>query len=284
MNYLNELDIKELLAHALKEDIGVKDITTESFIPAGIQIDAVIVAKEKCVLCGVAVAAQILRLHDRSVVFRPLRKDGARLKKGEIIAKIKGNAKSILTAERVMLNFLSFLSGIATQTSRFVEAVKPYNVKVLDTRKTIPCLRLLEKYAVRIGGGYNHRLRLDEMIMIKDNHLKVAGFRNIIARAHDEKIRARKIEIEVSSLEEFKLALTAGADVIMLDNMPASDIKKAVALRNRLTAARKPTIEASGGITLKTIRRIASCGVEMISVGALTHSVDSVDLSLDIVD
>ena len=282
MNYLNELDIKELLAHSLKEDIGTKDITTDAFITKDTLIEAAIVAKGECVLCGLAVASEIFKLIDKSLIFSPFFKDGARLKKGAIIAKVKGRARSILSAERSVLNFLCFLSGISTKTRSYVEAIKPYKAKVLDTRKTIPGLRLLQKYAVRIGGGFNHRLRLDEMIMLKDNHIKIVGFKDIITLAQSRSIRAHKIEIEVSSLKELKEALCAKPDIIMLDNMSLSDMKQAVNLRNTLSLSHKPRLEASGGITLQTIRRVASTGVDMISVGALTHSIDSVDISLDI--
>jgi nicotinate-nucleotide pyrophosphorylase (carboxylating) len=208
-------------------------------------------------------------------------REGERVKKSKVIARIFGKARSILTAERVVLNFLSLLCGIATRTREYVDAVKPYKVKIIDTRKTIPGLRILEKYAVRIGGGFNHRFSLDEMVMVKDNHLKVIGGHKKLAKLS----RRYKSEIEVEDLRGFKEALKLKPDIIMLDNMSVKEMKKAVSIRNKLSprlSQPTPKLEASGNITLKNVKRVASCGVEMISVGALTHSVKSIDISLEI--
>jgi len=285
MNYCtNEPNMKDIVLCALKEDIGIKDITTQAFIPKDKLIKAVILVKEDCVVCGLRVAALTFHSLDKKIKFMPLVSEGSLVKRGKIIARISGKAKSILTAERVALNFLSFLCGISTKTKRFIEAIKPYKAKIMDTRKTIPGLRDLEKYAVRIGGGYNHRIRLDEMLLIKDNHLKVIkgcqGLPQLSKVSH-----GFQTEIEVKNLKEFKAALKLKPDIIMLDNMRVKDISKAIKIRNNLspkTYRLTPKLEASGGITMKNVKQIASTGVEMISVGALTHSVSSIDISLEI--
>lgn len=281
MNYIRDLEIIDIVKSSLKEDLGTEDITTESIIPEDKFVKAVLLAKDSCVVCGLGVAALVFKVQDKSIKFRPLVSDGDYIKKGKIIARIYGKARSILTAERVALNFLTLLSGISTTTRKFVEAVKPYKVKIMDTRKTFPNLRLLEKYAVRIGGGFNHRLSLDEMTMVKDNHLKVIGGIDRLSGFS----RKYKVEIEVKNLREFKAALKLRPDIIMLDNTRIKDIQKAVKIRNSLspnTYQGMPKLEASGGINLKNIRKIASAGVDMVSIGALTHSVKSVDISLEI--
>lgn len=269
---------------ALKEDIGKKDITTEIFIPKNKTAEAVLLAKEDAVVCGLGFAGKVFKAVDRKIKFRPCARDGDLIKKGKILARVSGKARGILTAERVALNFLGLLSGIATRTRKYVNAVKPYKTKILDTRKTIPGLRELQKYAVRTGGGYNHRLRLDEMVLVKDNHFKIiSGYKRLPKLPKVSK--SYQIELEAKDLKEFKAALRLNPDIIMLDNMSIEDIKKAVQIRNRLMPHNQrlsPKLEASGGITLKNVRKIASCGVEMVSVGALTHSLNSIDISLEI--
>lgn len=288
MTYPNSYKLKSLLREALKEDIGRRDITTDLIIPKNCFVKVVLVAKETGILCGVDIAGYVFKEQDRNIRFKTSLKNGQRMRKGGIVARIYGRAVSILTAERVALNFLSLLSGIATKTKKYVDAVKPYSVKIFDTRKTIPGLRELEKYAVRVGGGFNHRFRLDEMVMIKDNHYRVAGcgLRAADLKEIKKKISPKvKIEVEVETIEEFKKALNIKPDIIMLDNMNIKDIKKAVKLRNSLlptTYHLSPKLEASGGINLKNIRQIAKTGVDMISIGELTHSVDSIDISLEI--
>jgi len=282
MNCGDLSDIQCLIQCALKEDIGAGDITTEGMIPVGKKIKAVLIAKEPCVVCGISVARAVFKQIDKNLRFRPLVKDGETVKAKERLAAVEGSARSIMTAERVALNFLCLLSGVSTNTRRFVNEVKQYKTRIIDTRKTIPGLRLLEKYAVREGGGFNHRLSLDEMIMVKDNHLKaIGGIGKLKPFA-----RKYKSEIEVSDLKEFKAALALKPHIIMLDNMSLPEMKKAVTLRNALredAGVLNPLLEASGGITLKNVKKIASCGVDMISVGALTHTIKSADISLEII-
>lgn len=291
MRYAENRGLVSLLRSVLKEDIGKLDITAGLLIPKSKSARAVLLAKEECLVCGLGIAGLTFRIMDKRVKFKPLVSEGRRVEKGTALARIAGPARSILTAERVALNFLGLLCGVATMTRQYVNAVKPCKVKILDTRKTIPGLRQLEKYAVRVGGGFNHRMRLDEMVLLKDNHLQVirqqlpvTGLKSIIGQVR-EKIPAKiKIEIEVGSLREFKEALKSKPDIIMLDNMKINNIKKAVKLRNSLnsfTLRPSPKLEASGGVNLKNVRQIAKTGVDMISVGALTHSVHSVDLSLE---
>ena len=285
MNYFRSTEVKEIIKKALKEDIGKRDITTTTIIPENKYAKAILLAKENCVICGLNIAAEVFRIQDKKIKFMSNVLDGKKIKEGKIIAHISGRAQSILTAERVALNFLGLLSGIATKTRAYADKVKPYKVKILDTRKTIPGLRELEKYAVRIGGGYNHRMRLDEMVLIKDNHIEVArrtphaaSLKNIIEGIRKKIPRGIKLEIEVKNLREFKEALEAGPDIIMLDNMKVEDIRKAVVLRK--VAVSK--IEVSGNVNLNNVRKIAKTGPDMISVGALTHSVKAVDISLEI--
>lgn len=284
MNYFSQ-GIKDIIKQALREDIGKRDITTTAIIPKHKYAKAILLAKENCVICGLGIAREVFKIHDKKIKFNSQVPDGQKIKKGKIIAYISGRAQSILTAERVALNFLSLLSGVATKTRAYSDKVKPYKVKILDTRKTIPALRELEKYAVIIGGGYNHRLRLDEMVLIKDNHIHVTRhtshvtrLKNIIEEARRMIPVGMKLEIEVRNLREFKEALEARPDVIMLDNMKVGDIKKAVLLRKAAVSK----IEVSGNVNLNNVRKIAKTGVDMISVGALTHSVKATDISLEI--
>jgi len=303
MNYHNPNKISRLLRpyfrqivrSSLKEDIGKRDITTELTIPKDKRVKAVLLAKEDGVVCGLNVAAGVFKEIDKKIKFKPLVLEGQPVKKGKIIARIEGKAQSILTAERVALNFLSLLSGIATKTREYVDRIKPYKVnpafarkgrvKIMDTRKTIPGLRELQKYAVRVGGGVNHRMRLDEMVLIKDNHLRVQSSKFKVQSSIRKKIpKDTKIEIEVKNLREFKEALRAEPDIIMLDNMKIPDIRKAIKIkRNTQYAIRNTLIEASGGITLANVKKVAATGVDMISIGELTHSLKSMDISLEVI-
>ncbi len=278
---LDPVKLDAIIRHALIEDIGKGDITTQLTIPKDKVVDACVIVNEDCVACGLGVAERVFAICDSTLQFEALVREGRPVKKGKKIARIHGAASGILTAERVALNLLSMLSGIATRTRSYVEEVEPHQVKISDTRKTFPGLRDLQKYAVRVGGGVNHRMGLDEMVLIKDNHIQVTdGYTRLPSVP-----KGFKIEIEVQNLDEFKHALRFKPDFIMLDNMNVEDMKEAVQLRNKteFKSHHPPTkLEASGGITLKNVRKVAATGVDIISVGELTHSVDAIDMSIDI--
>lgn len=280
---LDQVKLDQVIRHALIEDIGKGDITTQLTIPGDKITTANILLKQDCVACGLKAAERAFKIVDANTKFEPQVKEAASVKKGKVLATVSGKASSILTAERVALNLLSMLSGIATKTKDYVKQIKPYKVKITDTRKTLPGLRELQKYAVRIGGGYSHRMGLDEMLLIKDNHIKVTeGYDRLPSVP-----KGFKIEIEVQNLDEFRHALRFKPDVIMLDNMSLPDMKEAVEIRDKteFKSHHPPTkLEASGGVDLKNVKQIAACGVDIISVGELTHSVEAVDISLDIVD
>jgi nicotinate-nucleotide pyrophosphorylase (carboxylating) len=274
--------VETILRNAILEDVGNGDITSSAIIPEGHTSTAVLMANESFILAGVPFAERIFKLVNPDLAFKALKKDGSKVRKGTVIGRIRGDTRSILKAERVALNLLQRLSGIATLTSRFVESVKGFSVRIADTRKTTPGFRPFEKYAVRVGGGYNHRYGLFDGILIKDNHIDAAGgIGEAIRRARERTHHLLKIEIEVRNLRETKEALAAGADVIMLDNMPVDRMYKAVDLIHR----KRPEviIEASGGISLENVRSIASTGVDLISVGAITHSAPAVDISMEII-
>jgi len=275
----NKLDL--IIRHALVEDIGKGDITTELTISRNKNVKADIIARENCVLCGMEVLERVFKIVDKNINFLAKAKEGAKLKKGKIAASIAGKGFKILESERVALNLLSHLSGVATKTREYVDLIKPLKVKITDTRKTMPGLRELQKYAVRIGGGFNHRMALDEMILIKDNHLQITEGYTQLPKVP----KGYKIEIEVENLAEFKHALKFKPDVIMLDNMKLNDIKTAVDLRNNTSFTShhpKTQLEVSGGVNLGTLKDIAASGVDLISVGELTHSVKAIDFSLEI--
>jgi nicotinate-nucleotide pyrophosphorylase (carboxylating) len=274
------MSIKEvadfLVKLALAEDVGRGDITTRAIIAKEQKAEAVITAKEDGVIAGLVIAADVFRHVDPRVRFHAKVKDGAFVKKGKAIATVTGPARGIITGERVALNFLQHLSGIATLTRKFVARVKGRRVKVLDTRKTVPGLRVLEKYAVKLGGGVNHRMGLYDAILIKDNHIKLAGG---IQKAMEGKGRqGRAIEIEAKTLGEVKEAIATGADRILLDNMKLAAMKEAVKLCKKAGVK----TEASGGVNLSNVRAIAKTGVDFISVGALTHSAKALDINLKI--
>ena len=273
--------IREAAARALGEDRGPADITTLACIKFDTQATARIFAKEACVLAGLPVAEQVFREQDVSLVLTAKAQDGASLQSGETVLEIRGAAASILTAERCALNFLQHLSGIATQTRRFVEAAAGTKAKILDTRKTAPGLRAVQKYAVRCGGGVNHRFGLYDRFLIKDNHLSLMGTGNRLAEA----IRAARaldpqavLEVEVDHLEQMPEIIALGVDVLLLDNMSLDEMRACV----ELIAGRAAT-EASGNMTLERVPEVARTGVDFISVGALTHSVRAIDFSLEIV-
>ena len=276
---LNSLLVEEAVRAALLEDLGrAGDITTNGTIPAMKQARAVIAARQPGIVAGLDLAKAAFRLLDPALSFETRIADGAAVTSGAILATIEGPARALLSAERVALNFLGRLSGVATLTSRYVAAVAHTKVRIVCTRKTTPGLRTFEKYAVLCGGGFNHRFGLDDAILIKDNHIAVAGGIIPALRAVKAAIgHLVKIEIEVDTLDQLDEVLTEGADVVLLDNMTPARLREAVArVKGRLLT------EASGGVTLETVAAIAESGVDMISVGALTHSAQVLDVGLDI--
>lgn len=271
--------VRKAVRRALAEDLGSGDITTLAVVPEGLETRGIIHSKENGILAGVEVAREVFAVVDQRLRFCALKQDGERLSPGEVIAEVQGEARSILQGERVALNFLQRLSGIATLTARCVERVRGYPVRIVDTRKTTPGLRVLEKYAVRAGGGFNHRFGLYDAVLIKDNHLKMAGgIKEAVRRVREQVSPLLKVEVEVETLEQLDEAIEAGADVIMLDNMPVSWLREAV----EKARGRGVLLEASGGITEETLEAVASTGVDFISLGVLTHSAKALDISLDL--
>ncbi|UCB52896.1 MAG: carboxylating nicotinate-nucleotide diphosphorylase [Candidatus Zixiibacteriota bacterium] len=275
---ITDPEIKHLIHLALSEDIGSGDVTSELLLGSQPSGQAVIVAKQEGVLAGLPVARMVFRTVNPRVVFRMLKRDGERIRKGEKVALVRGKIQGILSAERTALNLLQRLSGVASLTASYVEKVKGTKTKILDTRKTTPGLRVLEKYAVKTGGGENHRMGLFDMILIKENHIKaVGGMSKAIMRARSEP-RKEKVEVEVRNLSEVREAVESKPDWIMLDNMRSHQMRKAVRMIRSVSRAVK--IEASGSVNLKNVRKIALTGVDFISVGALTHSAPALDMSL----
>jgi nicotinate-nucleotide pyrophosphorylase (carboxylating) len=271
--------IQDIIETALAEDIGSGDITTMAVVDRNAEGGAEIIAKEDMVVAGALIAEAVFKTIDAKIEFKAFVKDGDGVKKGKTIAAVSGRLSAIFMGERVALNFLQRLSGIATLTSQFVNNIKGLKVKILDTRKTTPGLRILEKYAVRMGGGFNHRFGLCDGVLIKDNHIAAVGsIAEAVCKAREKAPKNMLIEVEVKNLNEVKEAIIAGADVIMLDNMKPSLMKQAVKIIGKAAL-----IEASGGVNLKNIRAIAKTGVDFISVGALTHSARAVDISLEVV-
>jgi len=269
---------RPLIELALAEDVGPGDVTTQATIPEGATGEAVILAKAHGVLAGLPVAAEVFRRVDRGIRFEELAQDGEPVAPGDVVARLSGPLRGILTGERVALNFLSHLSGIATLTAEFVTAVAPYRAVILDTRKTTPGWRSLEKYAVRCGGGRNHRLGLYDMVLIKDNHIAACGsLGEAVRRVRAAGVKV-PIEVEVKDLDELAEALSLEVDRILLDNMDLEELREAVRL-----AGGKVPLEASGGVTLENVAQVAACGVDFISVGAITHSAPALDLSLEII-
>jgi nicotinate-nucleotide pyrophosphorylase (carboxylating) len=268
-----------LIDLALAEDLGTGDLTSRTTIPADTMARGVLQAKAPGVLAGLPVAAQTMHTVDPTLVFTPLLPEGAAVTPSEHLAEITGPARSLLTAERTALNFLQRLCGIATITAHYIEAVAGTRACIVDTRKTLPGHRVLDKYAVRVGGGHNHRFNLSDGVLIKDNHIAaVGGIQAAIRAARAGAPHTVKIEVEVENLAMVAQAVAAGADIIMLDNMSLDEMRAAVDY-----IAGRALTEASGGVTLDRVRAIAECGVDMISVGALTHSVPAMDISLDVV-
>lgn len=273
--------VEEIVDRALAEDSAWDDVTTQAIVPYELTGKASIVAKANGVLAGIEVAGIVFHRVDSSVRFDITSAEGKEVRPGDVIAKLEGRVASILGGERVALNFLQRLSGIASETRRYVEAIRGLNSYIVDTRKTTPGLRLLEKHAVRVGGGHNHRFHLGDGVLIKDNHLaslrsQGMSLKDIVATARQKAPSALKVEVEVGSSDEALEAVEAGADIVMLDNMSPEEMRYAVEL-----VKGRALLEASGGITLDNVRQVAEAGVDFISVGALTHSARALDISLE---
>jgi nicotinate-nucleotide pyrophosphorylase (carboxylating) len=267
---------KKLISLALSEDIGKRDITTCLIVDNKLKGIAALEVKSKGIICGIDIAKYICRSFDTKIKIKNFVKDGDSVTAGKKVAEIYGGYASLLTIERTLLNFIQRMSGIATASSEFVKKLSGTKTVLLDTRKTAPGHRLLDKYAVKIGGGANHRIGLFDMILIKENHIAAAGsINNAVKKVLTVKPRGMKVEVETTNLEEVKEAISCGADIIMLDNMNLAEMRKAVKLING-----KCKVEASGGITLSNARKIALTGVDFISVGAVTHSVNALDIAM----
>lgn len=278
---INLEQTKESIKQWLTEDIGTGDITTLTTIPAHHQSKGIIHVKEDGVICGLTVAELVFEMVDPQIQFTLKVNEGDSVRQGTIIAEAEGNTRSILMGERLALNLMQRMSGIATQTDSYVKAMGKSSTKLVDTRKTTPGHRLLEKYAVRVGGGFNHRFGLYDAVMIKDNHIKAAGGIALAIQSAKQSIpHTMKIEVEIEKLSEINEATAGQADIIMLDNMSTDNMSKAVELIK--SAAPHIIIEASGGVTRETIKEIAKTGVDIISVGGLTSSIQSLDISLDL--
>ena len=270
--------IKQLIEIALKEDIGSGDITTDNLIDPNIEGRGTIIAKEPFIIAGLDVANQVFQYLDLNIIYKPIYKDGDFIEKDNVMVKVEGKLRTLLLGERTALNFLQRLSGIATNVHSYVNELENKNIRLVDTRKTTPAWRILEKYAVRVGGAYNHRMGLFDGVLIKDNHIAVCGgISKAIKQVKNSVSHLIKIEVEVSDLSGAKEALKAGADVIMLDNMNLHQIKEAVNLIEG-----KAVVEVSGGFTKKDLALLADTGIDIISIGALTHSAKSVDISMRI--
>lgn len=281
---MNRQAIIKIVRAALKEDKVHQDITSKHLISPRSQCHAQIVARQDGTLAGIPFARAAFKEFDEGITITFKKRDGDPIKKGQVIAKIKGKTRSVLTCERTALNFIGYLSGIATRAGHYVAAIKPAKAEILDTRKTTPTLRPLEKYAVKCGGGVNHRADLSELVLIKDNHRAMYKKFTTLAQAIRDfrHLTRKKIEIEVDTLIELKDAIEGNPDYVLLDNMRINQLRKAVALVKKLPGNRRPLLEASGGITLKNIKKIAATGVDRISIGALTHSHPNFDASLEI--
>lgn len=293
-----ELDlekIRDIVQLAIKEDIGDGDITSKIFIPDGSESEGMLVAKEAGIVAGLPVAGYVLSQIDENLIFTSNIEDGSMARKGTILGSVKGLTLSLLSAERMVLNFLQRLSGIATATNMFAERIKGYRTQIMDTRKTVPGWRYLEKYAVRVGGGINHRMGLYDQILIKDNHLKAMGtekengtISRLVKKTREQIENGTLIEVEVEDLCQIKEVMDAGVDIILFDNMEPSKMRKAVEMVKELENSRDAgdgraiLTEASGNITIENVEEYADAGVDRISVGAITHSARVLDISFDI--
>lgn len=281
MDGLSAAELDETLRRFLAEDVGSGDVTTDSIVPGETRIAAEIVAKSECVVSGLPIARKVFELLDRSLSWEELAVAGRRVRAGTILAHLSGRARAILTGERVALNLLQRMCGIATATRRYVEAVAGTRCRILDTRKTAPGLRAFDRIAVRDGGGTNHRAGLYDMVLVKDNHRAIAGGVRLALEAVRNRVPAgMTVEVEVESEDDLREAVGGGADVLLIDNQPADTVRRWVDISRR--GARAPQIEASGNMTLERVRDYALAGVDSISVGALTHSVAAADVSLEV--
>ena len=273
-----EKDIDNLIESALEEDVGAGDITTEMLVPSNAEMKGVFKAKENGVLCGLPIAKKVFLKLDPGIRMVFKKKDGDRIKSGEIIATVKGKARAILTGERLALNLLQRLSGVATETARFVEIARPYKATILDTRKTTPNLRLLEKYAVKTGGAQNHRMGLYDAVLIKDNHLMIVDIEKAVTEMRRFIPKSMTVEVEVDTLEMLDKAIKVQPDVIMLDNMDLRTME--LALIRMKSAKCRAKVEVSGGVNIKNVGDIARLRVDYISIGSITHSPNAIDISL----
>ncbi len=270
--------IEQLIEIALQEDIGSGDITTDNLVEPDVKGHGKIIAKEQLVIAGLDIARRVFEHLDPKIIYRPLFTDGDKVENGEVVAEVEGKLRGLLVGERTALNFLQRLSGIATYVRSYVDMLGDRDVRLVDTRKTVPGWRKLEKYAVRIGGAYNHRMGLYDGALIKDNHISVCGgIKKAVTNIRNNVSHFMKIEVEVSDLDGVREALDSGVDIIMLDNMDIKQIKEAVEFING-----KAIVEVSGGITIDSLNKLADSGVDIISSGALTHHAKSVDLSMRI--
>jgi nicotinate-nucleotide pyrophosphorylase (carboxylating) len=288
-DFINDAGLGQLIEHARREDLGPggRDVTSELFVAAELTCEASVTLRARGVIAGLALLPRIIRAYDPEVQVYRSADDGDSAPAGRVVATLTGTLRSVLAIERVALNFLGHLSGIATQTASFVKATEGTRAEILDTRKTLPGLRGLQKYAVACGGGQTHRMGLYDAVMVKDNHLAhlplsewTPALREMVIRARDEVQGLKFVTVEVDRLEQLRQVLPAGVDIVLLDNMEPATLREAVALRDAEASA--VLLEASGGVDLTTVRAIAEAGVDRISVGALTHSAKNLDVGLDI--
>ena len=274
---LDKKELDRIISEALREDIGSGDVTTNLIVPRTTVSKAFMIAKADGIIAGLPIAKAVFKKLDKEIIWKSLVKEGEHVSAGTEIVLLKGSYRSLLIGERTALNFLQRISGIATTTSKYVDRLEGLNTVILDTRKTAPGLRMLDKYGVKMGGGTNHRIGLYDMVLIKDNHIKAAGgIIEAVMQIKNNLKRKIKIEVEATNLDEVKLALNAGVDIIMLDNMSLKQMREAVNL-----IGGKVKVEASGGVNLNAVRAIAETCVDFISVGALTHSVKALDISMN---
>ncbi len=278
LNKQYKLETKKIIRIALDEDVKKSDLTGDILIPVNSKSEAVIIAKESGILCGIDIVKEVFKSVDKNIKFKQYKHDGDYISEKDTICRINGRTRSILKAERTALNFLQHLSGIASYTNKLVELTKKYKVKILDTRKTLPGLRMLQKYAVYVGGGGNHRFNLSDEILVKENHIKANGGIKNTLKILKQKYR-KNFEVEVETMEEFYQAVENNVPFILLDNFSIKDLRKAVKINKG-----RAKLEASGGITIKNIKKVASTGVDFISIGATTHSIKAMDFSLQIIE